>query len=103
MGIRLQLGLTVAAAALDALFACRYGAARRVRLGSDGECQGTSRASKPRLAGRYVGWVSTSCNLDASEEQARVFDLRAGRLKAASAAATGDFNTAERDVTTFIR
>jgi hypothetical protein len=86
-----------------ATFACRYGATKRIRLGSDGECQGDFKPSKTRLAGRYVGWVSTSCNLDASDDTATVADLVTARVKWTSVAATGDTATSSRDVTTFIR
>jgi hypothetical protein len=85
------------------VFACRYGIRRRVRLGSDGECQGDFRASKPRLAGRYAGWVSTSCNLDASDDSVQIADLIRGRVVWSSVAATGDTATSNRDVTTFVR
>ena len=86
-----------------AFFACRYGVRRRVRLGSDGECQGDFRATKPRLAGRYVGWVQTTCNLDASDDSVQIADLIRGRVVWSSVAATGDTATSNREVTTYVR
>jgi hypothetical protein len=63
------------------VYGCLLKKNKRVVLGVRGDCQGSPEPRAFRLGGRYVGFVSTACNLDAADETVIVVDLRTGRAR----------------------
>lgn len=74
----------------DVAFACLLKRSKAYRLGFTSECQNETQATDYRLAGRYVGYVTTSCGLVSGTDDVVVRDLRTGHVKWAAGAATGD-------------
>lgn len=71
------------------IYGCLYSQNRRWFLGEDGDCDPGPVVSRLTLIGRYVGFVSTHCNIDQGEDAVVVRDLRTGREKWRAVAATG--------------
>lgn len=71
------------------IWGCLYSQNRRYFLGEDGDCDPGAVVGKLILIGRYVGYVSTSCNIDQGEDSVVVRDLRTGRVKYDVPSATG--------------
>jgi hypothetical protein len=70
-------------------YGCLYKKGRPRKLGDTDECQGTFQASGFRLSGRYVGYLSATCDLDTGDVFVRVLDLRSGHIKYSAPGATG--------------
>jgi hypothetical protein len=68
------------------VYGCLLKKNKRVLLGTAGDCQGSPEPRAFRLAGRYVGFVSTACNLDTADETVIVADLTTGTAKLAAPA-----------------
>jgi hypothetical protein len=77
------------------VYGCLYSQNRRHFLGIDGDCDPGRAVSNLILIGRYVGYVETNCNIDASDDYVVVKDLRTGRDKWRVISATGQAPDAE--------
>lgn len=71
------------------VYGCLYSRNRNYLLGIDGDCDPGDAVSHLTLRGRYVGYVESFCNIDASDDYVVVTDLRTGRNKWRAIAATG--------------
>jgi hypothetical protein len=71
------------------LFGCLRSNGRKTRLGFRGDCAVSTSVSKIRLAGRYAGYVETTCNIDLTNAYVVVRDLRTGRARWSAEGATG--------------
>jgi hypothetical protein len=71
------------------IYGCLYSQNRRWFLGIDGDCDPGDAVDKFILIGRYVAFVETGCNIDSSQDYVNVRDLRTGRTKWRTVAATG--------------
>jgi hypothetical protein len=71
------------------VFACLNSNGRKRRLGIRGDCAVGAAADHIRLAGFFVGYVSTACNIDTTNSFVVVRDLRTGRVKWTAEGATG--------------
>jgi hypothetical protein len=78
----------------ERVYGCLYSQNRRYFLGIDGDCDPKS-VDRFILAGRYVAYVESFCNIDASDDYIVVKDLRTGRNKWRTIAATGQAPDAE--------
>lgn len=85
------------------VYACLFKKGKPRRLGQLEECQNTIQASDFRLGGKYVGFESTSCNLDNGDTAVKVIDLKTGHTKWSAPGATGTFGPGDdsTDVTDF--
>ncbi|HEX8744519.1 MAG TPA: hypothetical protein VF712_15440 [Thermoleophilaceae bacterium] len=72
------------------IYGCLYSRNRRYLLGNDGDCDPGPVVSRLTLRGRYVAFVETFCNIDASDDYVAVKDLRTGRNKWRAISATGN-------------
>lgn len=75
---------------VNRVWGCLYSQNRRYSLGRDGDCDPGASVDRFILIGRYVAFVSTSCNIDQGEDSVVVRDLRTGRTKWRAPAATGN-------------
>jgi hypothetical protein len=71
------------------VFGCLRSNGQRTRLGFRGDCAVSTSVSKIRLAGRYAGYVETTCNIDLTNSYVVVRDLRTGRARWSAEGATG--------------
>jgi hypothetical protein len=71
------------------LYGCLYSRNRNYLIGIDGDCQPGPAVDRVTLRGRYVAYVESFCNLDASDDYVVVKDLRTGRNKYRAISATG--------------
>ena len=76
------------------VYGCLYSKNRNYVLGIEGDCDPRS-VDQFVLAGRYVGYVESFCNIDASDDHIVVKDLRTGRNRYRTVAATGQAPDAE--------
>jgi hypothetical protein len=85
----------------DTAYACLFKKRKAYRLGFTSECQNETQATDYRLAGRYIGYVTTSCELVSGTDDVVVRDLTTGHVKWAAAAATG-VQTGPDDPSTYV-
>jgi hypothetical protein len=86
----------------DTAYACLFKKRKAYRLGFTSECQNETQATDYRLAGRYVGYVTTSCELVSGTSDVVVRDLTTGHVKWAGQAAAGT-QTGPEDPSTDVR
>lgn len=76
------------------VYGCLYSKNRNFVLGIEGDCDPQS-VDQFVLAGRFVAYVESFCNIDASDDYVVVKDLRTGRNKYRTISATGQAPDAE--------
>jgi hypothetical protein len=79
----------------ERVYGCLYSRNRRYVLGIDGDCDPGPAIDQVTVSGRYVAYVESICNIDASDDYVVVKDLRTGRNKWRAIAATGQAPDAE--------
>lgn len=75
------------------VYGCLYSRNRNYLIGIERDCDPGATVSKYVLAGRYVGYVQTNCNIDQSDDYVVVKDLTTGSDKYHVIAATGQEST----------
>ena len=79
----------------ERVYGCLYSKNRRYFLGIEGDCDPGPAIDQLRVSGRYVAYVQSFCNIDASDDYVVVQDLRTGRIKWRAIAATGQRGDSE--------
>jgi hypothetical protein len=73
------------------IYGCLYSRNRRWSLGVESECQGATQVSGFILAGRFLAYVESFCDLDTASDYVVVKDLRTGQDRFRAPAAGGAF------------